>query len=358
MKKVLVLATDYPNNDDGVSLMYIHTRNLCYAKNNIDVTVLNFRTVADYVIDGIKVISLDSYKRKGLKFDILIIHAANLRNHYRFLKKYGNRFPRFVFFYHGHEVLRINKVYSKPYPYVRQGRIKFIFQDCYDFLKLFIWRHYLPKVVEKSDFIFVSHWMYDEFFKNTKIKENILKEKCSITYNSVGYEFESQSYDPKVKKKYDFITIRANLDGSKYSIDVVNRLAFNSPNCKFLVIGKGKYFEHYPKAKNITWKDTTLSHDQIICELQTARFALMPTKTDAQGLMMCEMAAFGIPVITSDIPVCHEVFDDFDNVTFVNNNDENATLESYLHTESCAKKDTRYFINNTIVRELRVLNRI
>ena len=46
---------------------------------------------------------------------------------------------------------------------------------------------------------------------------------------------------------------------------------------------------------------------KMIAILNSAKCALMPTRTDAQGVMMCEMVAFGMPLITSDIPVCHEV---------------------------------------------------
>lgn len=51
MKKILVLVQDYPNNNGGVALMYVHVRNKYYIQHNIDVTVLNFSSVDDYVID-------------------------------------------------------------------------------------------------------------------------------------------------------------------------------------------------------------------------------------------------------------------------------------------------------------------
>ena len=56
----------------------------------------------------------------------------------------------------------------------------------------------------------------------------------------------------------------------------------------------------------------------------------MPTRTDAQGLMMCEMATYGMPVITTDIPVCHEVLDSFENVSMFDINDTNVQLEPIL----------------------------
>ena len=42
MKKILVLVQNYPDNDGGVALMYVHVRNKYYIQHDIDVTVLNF----------------------------------------------------------------------------------------------------------------------------------------------------------------------------------------------------------------------------------------------------------------------------------------------------------------------------
>ena len=103
------------------------------------------------------------------------------------------------------------------------------------------------------------------------------------------------------------------------------------------------------------WCDQTMSHDEIVDTLNSARYALMPTRTDAQGLMMCEMAAFGIPVITSDIPVCHEVFDGFENVTFIDNRDSELSLEDIAARESKCCKDTRYYRDNTVNKEMELL---
>ena len=43
--KILVLCADYPDLNGGISLNYVHTRNVSYiTKWKVDVTVLNFRT--------------------------------------------------------------------------------------------------------------------------------------------------------------------------------------------------------------------------------------------------------------------------------------------------------------------------
>lgn len=361
MRKILVVVEDYPDNNGKVTLMYVHTRNKSYMEHGFDVSVLNFRAGEKYVIDNIPVITLDDYEKQEEVYDILICHAPNIRNHYRFLKKHGGDFPKFVFFFHGHEVLKINKTYSKPYPYVRNSKIKSWLQDRYDDFKLSVWRKYYPSVKYKSKFVFVSNWMLDEFLKWTKIPYAQIKDCCEITYNCIGKVFEETQYDPNTVKEYDFLTIRSFLNGSKYCVDLVNQLAFANPDKKFLLVGKGEFFDHYEKAPNLIWMNRTMNHSEIIEYMQKSRCALMPTRTDAQGLMMCEMASTGMPLITSDIPVCHEVFDEFKNVRLMNNDLHNVNLFdllSDLEKNLPYINNDRYFNEKTSQAEIEMLYRI
>lgn len=361
MRKILVVVEDYPDNNGKVALMYVHTRNKFYREYGFDVSVLNFRANEKYVIDNIPVITLEDYEKQKMEYDILICHAPNIRHHYLFLKKYGEDFPKFVFFFHGHEVLKINKTYSKPYPYVRNSKIKLWLQNCYDDFKLSVWRKYYPSVKNKSKFVFVSNWMLDEFLKWTKIPYDEIKNRCEITYNCIGKVFEETQYDPSAAKEYDFLTIRSFLNGSKYCVDLVNQLAFSNPNKKFLLVGKGEFFDHYEQAPNLLWMNRTMNHSEIIEYMQKSRCALMPTRTDAQGLMMCEMASTGMPLITSDIPVCHEVFDQFANVRLINNDLHNVNLSDLLKDLEFNlpyKNNDRYFKEKTCKAEIEMLCQI
>lgn len=351
--KALVAVANYPNNSGNVSLMYVHSRNRYYVAHGIDVTVLNFNTKENYIIDGINVISLQSYMKSDEEYDVLICHAANIRNHYFFLKKNGCRFRNYIFFFHGHEVLRGRKVYSKPYDFIKYSigkKIYFKFKDIYDVFKLRIWRRFYVRNVDKSHYVFVSKWMLDEFLKWTQVPYEKIKDVSSITYNCIGKAFEDTEYNYASEKKYDFITIRSNLDGSKYCVDLVNDIARNNPNYRFLLVGKGRFFDYYEKADNLEWRNQTMKHDEIIECLNASRCALMPTRTDAQGLMMCEMASTGIPLITSDISVCHEVFEGFPNVAFINNDNPSVLFEKEfirLLDEVPYQRNTKYYNSNT-----------
>ena len=104
-----------------------------------------------------------------------------------------------------------------------------------------------------------------------------------------------------------------------------------------------------------------VNHDEIIELLNQSKCALMPTRTDAQGLMMCEMATFGIPVITSDIPVCHEVFDDFENVELIDNLNTNFKLDLILEKLTKGhpyEKIDKYFNNYTSEKEIKKFKEI
>ena len=360
MEGVLVLVANYPDDNGKIAMKYVHIRNLYYKKNGIKVTVLNFNAKNDYEYEGIKVISLKTYyrNRQTYKNSILILHAANIRNHFLFLIKNGTNFERFIFFYHGHEVLKTKDTYPEPYYYIHQkGRLYKGLVNVYDNIKLFIWKRYLPSIVEKSDFIFVSKWMLDKFVKYTNLSKEKLKH-CYIIPNSIGKVFEENNYDFSMKKKYDFVTIRGNLDGSKYCMDIVNSLAKYNKENSFLVIGKGKFFSYYKKAENITWIDKNLSHEEIIEVLNLAKCALMPTRLDAQGVMMCEMASFGIPVITSDIDICQEIKANYSNMYLIDNSNCDIDLAKYLQValkKSNVGKKKPFTMAETVGREIQII---
>lgn len=359
--KILVAVANYPSEDKKLSLAYVHTRNIFYVENGLDVTVLNFRAKNSYLLDGVKVIPLKDYKKDEKRYDVLICHAANIKEHYRFLLKYGEKFPRFIFFFHGHEVLMSNHVYPKNYSYIEKRYWSEFFGDIYDFIKLRIWKKYYQRVAEKSWFVFVSKWMLDEFLKWTKIPFRVIENRHSITYNCIGKPFETMVYEYKEKKEYDFVTIRHNIDNSKYAIDIVNKIAKKNPDYKFLMIGKGEFFDHYEKASNIKWINATMDHKDIVSILQKCRCALMPTRTDAQGLMMCEMASTGIPLLTSDIPVCHEVLKGFENIMLFNNDDPEIDIGFMLKKLEQGlpyPKNEKFFNYNTSGAEVELIKKI
>lgn len=67
----------------------------------------------------------------------------------------------------------------------------------------------------------------------------------------------------------------------------------------------------------------------------------MPTRTDAQGLMMCEMAAMEYLLLLQRYPVCHEIFDGLN--AYLLSNIENRNLNKYLDFNTKCRKDVRFY---------------
>lgn len=360
-KNVLVLVQSYPKGERK-DLMYVHTRNLYYKEHGIDLTVLNFSTSDEYKYEGIQVIPRSKFENNPTRYDVFIAHAPNVRNHYMFLRKWGGYCNRLIFFFHGHEVLRLSRDYPKDYSYIKSSAtLPMTFQDLYDTFKFSIYHHYYKKIAYKSDFVFVSEWMRKRFFNYLNLTEKDLLGHTHVISNSVGSVFEVNDYQPSSKPQFDFITIRGNLDGSKYCIDLLVELARKNPLLNFLLVGRGQFFNHTEKPDNITWLNKQLSHNEMIKLINNCSCALMLTRTDAQGVMACELATFGIPTIVSDIEICRDVFSCYSNVSFLTNDVEHADL--YLAYKSLICKpdlhsDYKHYLKkDTMEKEVELIQR-
>ena len=49
--KILVVTQSYPTEDGNVQSMYVHTRNMWYVFNGLNITVINFNADRNYFIE-------------------------------------------------------------------------------------------------------------------------------------------------------------------------------------------------------------------------------------------------------------------------------------------------------------------
>lgn len=354
MVKVLVACVNYPNENER-AMQFVHVRNKFYKAQGIDVTVLNFTCKTSYVYENIKVITLNEfYKNKGdFSECILICHAPNIRNHFIFIKKNNKIFKKILFFFHGHEIVNIGKAYPAPYFYLQDNVIKRQLKSLYDIIKLRIWRKYFLKNDTVSPLIFVSNSLKNDFLKYLKIPEVELNNRIYIINNSVGEIFEIENYNCN-QPMYDFITIRSNFDSPVYCIDLITEIAYKMPNKSFLLIGKGRYFEYNNKPDNLVIINKQMKQEELINYINLSKVALMPTRRDSQGVMACELATFGIPLITSNLDVCKEMFDSFSNVVLCSENEIKNICKS-IKIKINFEKNEKFFSKNTICREVRMI---
>ena len=76
----------------------------------------------------------------------------------------------------------------------------------------------------------------------------------------------------------------------------------------------------------------------------------MPTRRDAQGVMSCELATYGIPIITSDLSICHEILDDYRDARFADEGFFFGKINVIDKTQD--DKLEKFIFRNTVKREL------
>lgn len=300
-------------------MSYIHSRNLKYVEH-FNVNVLSFRSEKNYIYEGINVITLKSYIESEKQYDLLISHAPNIKNHVKFINEYSDSFEKIIFVIHGHEVLQLNKYYPENYKY-NKSHLKKAFQSVYDIYKLKVLSKFFNKLLtqNKITFFFVSSWMKEHFLKNIKINFDFIEKNSRIIFNAANQAFIHNKYRyDKDNYLADFISIRP-LDQPKYGIDLIIEYARNNPSMSFHIYGKGEYFNHHPIPENVKVIKSFIEQRDIPNLLNKYKCALMPTRLDSQGVMVCEIATYGMPCITSDIQICREMLGDFPNVTFIPN---------------------------------------
>lgn len=321
---LLVLSEDYPNKDNLYAMPYVHNRVVEYLKEGVNVTVVSFKTDTDYFYEGVRVI------RKGTEInfnsiDLIVSHAPNIKNHICYLARYnkGNK-VKVIFFFHGHEIMDTKKYYPEAYSYDKSSVFKKNIQKIYDPIKLVILKKIIFSLIlcKKLSLVFVSDWMKEMAFDSLGLTS---QERIDLNYfsytinNGINDIFLHRSYSPSDNYHADFITIRP-FDNPKYCIDLIYDLAKHNENYTFHVYGRGIFFKYVDELPNLKVFEHFITPNEIPNYLDKYKCALMPTKLDAQGVMMCEMATYGIPLITSDINICREMLDNFNNVNYISNN--------------------------------------
>lgn len=312
--KVLVLVEAYPNYDDPYPMAYVHSRNIEYIKMGFEVTVLSFSARSSYDYEGIAVIERSSPMELD-RYGAIIAHAPNIRNHYRFFRQHPEIAERLVLFFHGHECLFINKHYPWPYWWRWREIVRRLFvSPIYDHLKTILLGRFMREARIRA--VYVSEWMRTEAIRAMSLGE-LECARSIVVPNAINRAFMDRSYIPE-QFIADFITIRP-FDSPKYGLDLVVALAENNPEREFHVYGKGRYFKRNKPPANLKVFDQFIGQEKMPALLDKYRCAIMPTRLDAQGVMMCEMASYGMPIIVSDLSICREMLGEYSNVIFVPN---------------------------------------
>ena len=352
--RILVLATSYPTPDRIYQQAFIRARVRGYLDRGQSVSVLSFHTNKPYELDGVEIRPESHWRNEDLTqhFDVIVSHAPNLRQHLRFLFQQRKSLPPVAFTFHGHETLRIHRHYPPPYSW-QQGRffpLKRLLQDAYDSFKLRVLSHFIEALRRQNKvlLIYVSHAFRAMAQGDLRHSPGTWDDISVVIPNPIGVGFSTAKYHPE-NLLGDFLTIRP-LDASKMAIDIVLECARQNPEQTFHLYGEGQILNHLSPPPNVIHVAKFLENDDIPTLLNRYRAAVMPSRCDAQGVMMCEMATAGIPVLASDIPAHREALAEFPRTQFLNNEEPQFDAKAFLEAmSSLPSTHSKVFHQETII---------
>ncbi|NAR64023.1 glycosyltransferase family 1 protein [Acinetobacter haemolyticus] len=354
--EVLIFVSGYPSNENIYNCTWAHTRSLAYLKAGIKPYVLNFGCDNGYVYEGVTVFcekDIDEILKNNIQ--TLIMHSPNVRKHFSWLGKIGEeKFKKIIIFCHGTESMFINHDYPKPYAFMTENFLKRVVRDIYDIYKFYYFKKFLKRNFDKVYMVFVSEWMKSIFEKNIS-KLSLLNSKLehAIINNSINEVFLDEKYVASSEKYANFITIR-RFDESKYAVDLLVSHAFSNPDKTYHLYGKGAYFKYNEKPKNLQIFDNFVKPEEIPALLNHYDCAFMPTRCDAQGVMMCEMASYGIPLVTNKIDITQEMLSTFNNVIYFEECEFNKGFD-LKRLSPLMTKNLRFSDENTAQKEVVLL---
>jgi glycosyltransferase involved in cell wall biosynthesis len=351
--RLVVFVQDYPSDERPSTSAFVHSRNLWYKQQGIDVSVASFSCVEPYEFEGLPV--APASRPFPDKAGLLVSHAPNVRNHVRVLQRC--RLP-IVFFFHGFEVLRTRRYYPEPFFFQRTWRdpLRRAATDAYDVTKLLVLGRFLArKRTQGCSFVFVSEWMRDQFVLNVPDGEAIIADRAHVIPNAVHESFVGARYDPPVDPDADFVTFRPSVDPPKYAIDAVVDLARTNAAFTFDIYGRGELLRRLSVPQNVRHFDISVPQSELASRANRYRCALIPSRLDAQGVTACEMATLGIPTIVSDLSVARDVLGGFANVAFLGEGESRlADLAARLWSQPVPAQRTDFLPSTTCAKEVEV----
>lgn len=352
--RILVLTTAYPTPANIYQQAFVRARVRGYHERGYQVRVVSFSTKVNYELDGVGVETIGSWSGRDLRehFDIVVSHAPNLRGHLLFLHRHRHVLPPVAFTFHGHETLVINRRYPPPYPWKRHRwfAVQHILQNIYDRIKLKILQTVIERLrrQKKVLLIYVSHAFRAMALDDIGLPKSKWDDISLVIPNPVGLGIKQGSHRPS-ELLGDFLTIRP-LDVSKMAVDLVVECARQNPAHTFHIYGEGEALKHLATPPNVVHFPGFIENDDIPQLLNRYRAALMPSRCDAQGVMMCEMAVTGMPVVGSDIAAHREALREFPRTGFLDNSNPRFDAERFLQeTANLPHSDSKVFDQQTII---------
>ena len=370
-KKILLISPGYPSPDNLYSCGFVHARVKEYLKSGLDIeiaSVYNFNSMSHYEIEGVQVYRTPYNQLRSIlmsrKYDAILVHFLDEKLAYYLDTSYIKDTP-IILWNHGADILywKHEEFNAKYF----EDKCELSEEDENNYRER---DKYIQKFAKQDNiyWVFVSESEKREAeeihkitFKNSVVIPNIIN----------GEIFSYKSKAPELRKKIFMIRRFDNI--KKYAIDIAvqtilelsKRPFFN--DLEFFICGEGEYHsklvEPLREFKNVNIINNFLNHKQIKEYHDKCGIGLFPTRQDIQGVSALEAASSGLVVVTSDLDVIHEYFDEsLQTICSIEEPKEYADVIERLYNnpeefETASKKMYEYTqekccIENTINKEI------
>lgn len=296
--RILIISPSY-SEEKKSAYAFVHARAKIYQKfgNKVKVFVPS-KTVYAYDFEGINVSkgANKTYRALLKEFDpdVVAIHSPRYtmsKNPLKMLNDTCAQAP-IVMWIHGTEAL-INAFHNYVPPWKIKQKIRNIVGGT---VKITILRFLIPKA---SAVVYVSKWM-----RNTAERYFLFKHPYSfIIPNPIDTALFS--YTKKgIQSRSKGISVRG-LEW-KYGTDIAIKAYSNLRETSLTILGTGPletYMRNLAKKcrSNVSFLNTHVEHNKMPELYAKYGYFVAPSRTEAQGVAMCEAMACGLPVIATNV---------------------------------------------------------
>ena len=289
-----MISPAYPKLDNS-AYAFVHVRAKIYRKKGHKVTVFIPSTHnSKYEFEGIPVNQGNNevYETilKNFDPDIVALHAPNYLTNKDQLKKLDRNKRPIVTWIHGTEVLPciLHHYYA---PWNLKARINSIVHDP---LKIVLLR---CLILKSNSVIYVSRWMKKYAERYLLFKHHF----SAVIPNPVDTNLFSFKRRSKEVMR-EGLAVRSL--GWKYGLDTAVRAYSNFRKAHLTILGSGPleaYLRNLSKKcqANVSFVTKRVNHNEMPDVYHKFGYFVAPSRTEAQGVAMCEAMACGLPVIAT-----------------------------------------------------------
>lgn len=306
--KILVITPLYPSADNPYACAFVHTRVLAYRRAGllVDVAVRAFDGITGcYQYEGVTVYKLSMNDLQALlrtrHYECIAVHF--IENEYaRVLESCDLSASNLFIWCHGAESLYWDRPKFTT-PYFSEPRV----MEAPELADLRRRDKLLERLNNRPNvtFVFVSEFAHQRSIELTGIHWN----KWVVIPNPIDFEiYACQKKSPDQRTKV--FCAKTHDDYSCYAMDTVVRtiVALSRRPCfdelSFTIVGNGSVHEKLVAPlrafPNVNIVERFLNRQELVEQYQKHGVALFPTRYDTQGVSMCEAAAAGLAVVSTD----------------------------------------------------------